>query len=180
MIKFSVGSYLIQVENGPSSPQDVDYYRRSAALVDEFDLQNTDRSRCFVSVSRKNDWPELVVLQTYSPSLPGGFEPGLLLVPETETLFIGAGIRLLAYRLNPLQRLWEDTCDTGFWHWRQFGNVILMSAELELAAWDSSGRKLWSMFVEPPWGYEVHVDRVLLDVMGVKSEFDLQHGPMSR
>jgi hypothetical protein len=52
-----------------------------------------------------------------------------------------------------------------------------MSAELELAAWDVHGRKLWTTFVEPPWGYRVEGGRVRLDVMGRGSSFDLTAGP---
>jgi hypothetical protein len=151
-------------------------YTERAALCEEFDLRNPEREHCCVSVSRATDWPELVVAQTFWPSA-GGFDPGVLLVPETEILFIGAGERLLAYRLGPFERLWEDKCDMGFWGWRQHGTHVLMSAELELAAWDCHGRKLWSTFVEPPWEYQVQENRVQLDVMGVKSEFDIANGP---
>jgi hypothetical protein len=52
-----------------------------------------------------------------------------------------------------------------------------MAAELELAAWNVQGKKLWSIFVEPPWIYEVHDNRIRLDVMGNVSEFDLNIGP---
>jgi hypothetical protein len=52
-----------------------------------------------------------------------------------------------------------------------------MSAELELAAWDLRGNKLWSIFVEPPWGYTVDGEQLHLDVMGMKASFDLVGGP---
>jgi hypothetical protein len=65
----------------------------------------------------------------------------------------------------------------GFFKWMQHGKFVLMSAELELAAWDSFGRKLWSTYAEPPWDYQVQEHRVQLDVMGIKSEFDLAKGP---
>jgi hypothetical protein len=87
-------------------------------------------------------------------------------------VFVGAGTSLLAYRLsNVVQRLWEDVADFGFWEWRRHGDLVLMSAETELAAWDIHGRKRWATFVEPPWSYEVHGDRLNLDVMGRKSSF---------
>ena len=69
--------------------------------------------------------------------------------------------------------------DVGFWGWRRHGDIVLMSAELEFAAWDVSGRKLWSTFVEPPWSYEILGDRVELDVMGRKSSFVAGIGPPS-
>jgi hypothetical protein len=76
-----------------------------------------------------------------------------------------------------LKRLWEDTADIGFWSWRQHGQFVLMAAECELAAWDASGKELWTTFVEPPWSYRVEADRVLLDVMETKSTFRIQTGP---
>jgi hypothetical protein len=58
------------------------------------------------------------------------------------------------------------------------GDVVFMSAELELAAWSTNGEKLWTMFVEPPWSYEVtDSDEVRLDVMGTITTFDKRQGP---
>jgi len=120
-------------------------------------------------------WPFLVVAQKFWPAV-AGFSPGVLMVPETRRLFIGAGERLLAYDIDGPRRLWEDRADTGFWHWHQHEDVVLMSAELEFAAWDTSGAKLWSMFVEPPWSYEIRGDQLQLDVMGVPSMFPIKTG----
>jgi hypothetical protein len=61
----------------------------------------------------------------------------------------------------------------GFWSWSVCPNAVLMAAELELAAWDRTGRKLWSRFVEPPWTFQVVNDEVHLDVMGERTEFPL-------
>lgn len=52
-----------------------------------------------------------------------------------------------------------------------------MAAELEFAAWDGEARKLWSIFVEPPWHYRIANELVLLDVMGQTSQFPLRSGP---
>jgi hypothetical protein len=51
-----------------------------------------------------------------------------------------------------------------------------MAAELELAAWDVSGRKLWTRCVEPPWEYAVAGEVVTVDVMGARSRIDLRSG----
>lgn len=123
-------------------------------------------------------WPALVVTQRYHPA-GAGFAPGVLLVPERRQLFIGAGTRLLAYqaRTGGWRRDWIDETPVGFWGWRRHGEVVVMSAELELAAWTGDGRKLWSTFVEPPWTYGVTDGRVVLDVMGEIRTFDLGRGP---
>lgn len=123
-------------------------------------------------------WPALFVAQRYSPDV-GGFDPGVLIVPETGLVLIGAGERLLAYRLDdPPVRLWEDAAEVGFWWWDRQGATILMAAELEFAAWNTHGQKLWAMFVEPPWSYSVQNGVIQLDVMDNLSTFSLLTGPL--
>ncbi len=153
-------------------------YRQNAALCDEFDLTASDGSLCFVGVGAVDDhWPRVLVAQRFSPGIRSGFGPGTLLAHDTSILFVGAGTRLLAYDLKGARRLWEDATDVGFWSWRQHGSTVVMAAEVELAAWSTSGEKLWSTFVEPPWSYRVHGEIVELEVMGQRSEFELCPGP---
>jgi len=90
---------------------------------------------------------------------------------------VGAGERVVAYDLATPRRLWVDGADTGFLGWAQHGDVVVMSAELELAAWTTRGEKLWSTFVEPPWDYTVVGDTIRLDVMGNERSFLLRGGP---
>ncbi len=153
-------------------------YARHALVLDEVDLTEPEGKTCFLAVARGGAWPFLVVAQRYSPAV-GGFHPGAAFTPETGLLFIGAGVRLLAYQLDPPRRLWEDQADVGFWGWRRHGEFVVMAAELELAAWDWHGRKLWTTFVEPPWDYSVEGGVVRLDIMGRQSSFPLASGPTS-
>lgn len=74
-------------------------------------------------------------------------------------VFVGAGTRL------------------GFWSWSAHEGTVLMSAELELAAWNSHGEKLWTTPVEPPWHYSVQQGVVTLDIMGETRSFPLFGGP---
>lgn len=170
----AVGDYVFKcVPDG--LPLIFDRYVEHARLVERFTLET--RSVCCLTVGRAREpWPFLVVAQGFFPS-GGGFNPGFLLAAETQRLFLGAGERLVAYDLMLPRRLWTDTAESGFWGWEQHGDVILMAAELELAAWTSAGEKLWTMFVEPPWGYVVENGSVLLDVMGRKSQFSIRAGP---
>lgn len=153
-------------------------YREHASFIEEFDLSDSEGRYWFLAVACSGkEWPTLVVEQRYSP-FQGGFHPAILLVPQSDMLFVGAGTRLLAYHLaDRPRRLWEDSTEFGFWSWNHFDGVILMSAELELAAWSAEGVKLWSMFVEPPWSYSVSQNTVHLDVMGTRSSFPLALGP---
>jgi hypothetical protein len=149
-------------------------YCKHARLVEEIGFGNPPVGTCFVAVKKRFAWPFLVVAQHYSPGGYAGFYPGALIVPETHLLFIGAGKRLLAYRLDRPEKLWEDSADMGFWNWERHEDFVIMSGELELAVWDIHGQKKWSRFVEPPWDYTIDGNLIQLDVMGKKSTFPLR------
>ena len=171
---------MVQMWQGDFPPL-FDLLTANADLAEQFGNlrgRNDEDGTVFcVSVnSQFQIWPALFVAQRYSPD-GGGFNPGVLIVPETRLVLIGAGERLLAYELNGLERLWEDATNFGFWWWDRQGEVILMAAELELAAWNLNGQKLWSMFVEPPWSYSVQNGVIQLDVMDNLSSFPLATGP---
>ncbi|WP_433200247.1 hypothetical protein ACQP00_28420 [Dactylosporangium sp. CS-047395] len=169
-----VGAGGLTVVVGGAAPASLSLYKRQAELVEDFPGAQTD-GFSLVAVRDEGDWPRLVVTQRYSPA-GGGFAPGVLLVPKRRQVFIGAGSRLLAYeaRGGTWRRQWEDRAEGGFWQWRRHGKTVLMSAELELAAWTCDGRKLWSTFVEPPWSYRVDGGTVTLDVMGAVRTLELR------
>jgi hypothetical protein len=157
-------------------PALLDQYVTRAALAEQIDLQRSDGKFCFVAVKRQgDDWPALVVSQRYRPA-DGVFFPGALVVPETNRLFLGAGTRLLCYDLAAPARLWEDNAECAFWSWRHDASEVFMAAELELAAFDHAGAKLWTRFVEPPWDFKLEPDRVILDVMGTITTLDRRTG----
>lgn len=158
-------------------PAMFDEYKSNASVVECHDLGSGEGDVFFAAVARQNAWPSLVIAQRFTPC-QGGFDPGVALVPATQTVFLGAGTRLVAYRLDdPPVRLWEDSAECGFWHWSVHPEAVLMAAELQLAAWDLSGTKLWTRFVEPPWTYAVADGQVKLDVLGQVSEFSVVAGP---
>ncbi len=177
MFSISLGGYTIDCQND-GLPDLMAEYAARATLAESIDLGSSNGKFAYLAVRRDTEWPFLVVAQRYEPA-GAGFEPGALLVPETGLMFLGAGTRLLAYDLKGPTRLWEDAADFGFFRWRRHDEVVLMSAELELAAWDSDAKKLWSTFVEPPWDYRISGRQVLLDVMGDETCFDLLTGPPS-
>jgi hypothetical protein len=153
---------LCQSEGLPSLYNE---YTRHATLLEDFDVRGYEGIACFIAVQPQNaQWPSLVVAQRYNNV--AGFHPGILLVPETNFLFVGAGERLLAYDLTAPARLWEDHTQAGFWNWARYKDLVIMSAELELAVWNTRGDNLYSTFVEPPWGYTVQDDAIHVDVMG--------------
>ena len=176
---FCCDQYIVTASVG-GLPSMYSQYISHAVLSEDLGIRSAEGTALFFAVGNSaRAWPDLVVALRFSPGPEGGFSPGILLIPERHLVFVGAGTSLLAYKLSPVGRLWEDVADFGFWGWKRHGDIVLMSAELELAAWDIDGRKMWSTFVEPPWSYEVHVDRVELDVMGQKSHFLAATGPES-
>jgi len=146
----------------------------TAKLVDELDLRQAEGRPCSFTVSQRG---KTLIVGTFRYELRGGLGPAIALVPEAHTLFIGAGQEIFCYDLTAPRRLWHDNADYGLWGWEVVRDTVLMSAELELAAWDQTGQKLWSTSVEPPWSYQVDADLVTLDVMGKISNFELRVGP---
>lgn len=120
-------------------PGTYDVHRRHAVLCEEIGLAGAEGDCWFPNVAAGGEpWPRLVAAQRYAPA-GHGLNPGIAFVPGTGVLFAGAGTRLLACALpGRPRRLREDTADTGFWHWPVHGPMVLMAAELELAAWDSA------------------------------------------
>jgi hypothetical protein len=177
----AIGEWQVVVASGV--PLIIDDYRDHARWSERFPGGGgDDHGFLFVGIQRpREEWPSLVVTQSFGPA-EMGFNPGVLIVPATERVFIGAGTRILCYAPDGLgwRREWEEETSVGFCGWRQHGDVVVMSEELELAAWTTDGRKLWRRFVEPPWSYTVADGVVRLDVMGAVSEFPLREGPRTR
>lgn len=174
MFNVTFNEYTLSMTEGLPTLYKV--YCEHARLVDEIDLKGTEDTVYCMTVKKRSGWPFLVVAQRCSADQDAGFHPGMLLVEETHVLFIGAGERLLAYRLDSPERLWEDQTYCGFWNWERYGEFVIMSAELELAVWDIYGQKRWSTFVEPPWSYELDADLIHLEVMGQRVSFPLNRG----
>ncbi len=179
MLHFCCGEYTVSASVG-TLPLMYSTFVEDAVLHEDLGIHSDDGTVLFFAVqSSSAHLSELVVALRFRSGAAVGFHPGFLLIPESRLILVGAGERLLAYELSPPRRLWEDATDFGFWRWRRHGDIVLMSGEVELAAWDINGRKLWSTFVEPPWFYEICGDRVNLDVMGRKSSFIAAIGPSS-
>lgn len=157
-------------------PELLSSYAARATFHENFDTPSLRDHVCFFAVTRRGEpWPFLVITQQYEPA-GGGFYPGALVIPETHRLFLGAGRRLLAYDLSLPARLWEDEAEFGFFSWSHYGDFVLMSAEIELAVWTSSGQKLWSRFADPPWEYQIEGSLVVkTDCQGVE-RLDIRTG----
>lgn len=121
---------------------------------------------------------ELVVSVAYAPGARAGFHPAVALIEETGVLFVGAGTHAYALDVKRGTILTAHPLELGFWQWKRVGELVLMSAELELAAFDLRGELRWTAAVEPPWSCVVQGDEVEVDVMDQpKRRFPLARGP---
>lgn len=171
----SIENWSLSIEDG-SLPSLYSSYVAHARFVDEIGIKEDSGKILFVGITPpSSSWPEIIVCQRYSPS-DGGFSPGILLVPETCTLFIGAGERIVGYDIRARQKLWEEPIDCGFWGWEKVGEHVLLVAEMEFGVWTSSGERLWSTYVEPPWDFHVNGNVIELNVMEKKRRLRISDG----
>src|SRR5687767_12102972 len=97
MFSVIVGKYHLLC-HPQTAPSIWDFHLERAKLAEQInDSYNEDAQTCYLSV-----WEEtrglLVLALTFQPA--GGVYPGILIVPETDLLFLGAGETLLAYDLT--------------------------------------------------------------------------------
>jgi hypothetical protein len=174
MLHATVGRYSIALA---TSPELVSYGERTNAVVKEsFVCDGDERSYLAVGLSESGCGPELLVEGWFSPGPSSGFFPSVLVAPDTGVAFIGAGSTALCFSLAPIAKLAHEQVEAGFWNWHLHGKFVLMSAELEFAVWSTSGKKLWSRFVEPPWHFTTQEELIVLEVMGHQQIFNLLNG----
>jgi hypothetical protein len=170
--------WRLLIEDG-SLPRAYDHYVRNAVFIDHVTSPSREGRDMFIAVARNSVgpgvWPEIVITLKYENS-QGVFQPGMLVVPDTSLLFIGAGECLLGYDLTRRQKVFEDWTEHGFLNWSRQGDYVVMSGEVEFGVWTTAGEKLWSTFVEPPWDWRVISECVELDVMGRLTTLRLDNG----
>jgi hypothetical protein len=158
LFKYTCGPYTISMAD--SLPPTYYSSCQRAQMVDAFEIEGAYSALCYLAVAHGHDRPFLIVTQRYSPGPSSGFYPGVLLVPETDLLFVGAGERLLAYSLSTPARLWVADLPGGFLQWERTREHIILASENELAVWDLHGQKRWDFPVTPPWQYAVEEDTI--------------------
>jgi hypothetical protein len=181
MPQIVVGDWHVTVHDG-RLPASYEWYAEHALLNEAFDIRAREGRPFFVAVStfgpaaREHGKPLLAVAQNVWPDYESGFDPGVLIVPETSLLFVGAGERLLAYDLQKPARLWEDHADCGFQAWGRYSDFVWMSAEIEFAVWRLDGTQLWTTFVDPPCDLSFADGLVTLDAFDKKRTLRMADG----
>jgi hypothetical protein len=130
-----IDRYKFSLFSGGLPEQYHELYRPYAQLLDEIDLDILERdpvdsSICFLAVQNDTMIGKYVLILAlgYSPAEPT-FIPSVMFVPETDTVYIGAGERALTYQLDPPLKLSEEEASVGFISWQRYQQYILMSAE---------------------------------------------------
>ncbi len=182
MFTTTIGDYTLIVDpDGLPTEERIKFFRIHADLYERFTFHGDKIRTCFVAVRRNVDWwpvlPFLVVQMEYMPMQLG--DPGVMLLPDTGRLFIGAGRRLVCYQLlDEPERLWESHALEEFFSWQRHGDVVIMAGLNELAAWDTKGNPLWwSDKPEHQWSYRVVDETVKLEIGTDITEFNLESGP---
>lgn len=174
MHKISIGKYTVVCDHKKS--YSFEKIIENAVMIETLICEKQHGEYVFYGITDCGLSPDLVIEGNYSPSSDAGFYPGLLIIPEEDILFFGAGDVVQVWNLAPYQKIDEYVPDCGFWSWSRSGDVVLMSGELELAGWDIKGKKLWSRYVEPPWYFTVHNDIVTTNVMDHEESFNIYTG----
>jgi hypothetical protein len=170
---FEVGAGGFRVVMSNDAPHGLDERR---VAVDRPGSADEDRPEVYVLVHRAGGAPTLLVVGRTRE----GFGCGVHVVPDTGVMFFGCGESVCAYDMATGTRLHQDITPYAFHSWNRHGEVVLMSGELEVAAFALDGTKLWSAAVESPWDYGVTGENMYTLVMGHKVEFPLKNGPGDR
>lgn len=175
-MKFNYGKYelTIHIEDEPAGFKE---WLQSADFTDVEDFRK-DETPIYVRVYHELSEEVFVIVFSSNPIGYAGFEPGFLVIPESQTLFIGAGTRAKTYNLKFKRKQFEKEFSCGFWGWARHKNLVIMQEELEFGVYTLNGLEKWSTFVEPPWEYEIEGDWVKLDVMGNVSYRHLETGEL--
>ena len=149
----SIGRYGIDFNQDPARP--------ASDLLDAPAESYGDPSQYehlgFVGVTVYRDDVAILRVNQFYEQMSESITPGVLIVPETDRLFIGAGSRMLAYDLTTRRRLWiEDAQEMMlFWGWLRRGQHVFAMGELELAVYGLDATPRFRIAADPPWPFEV-------------------------
>jgi hypothetical protein len=167
---FEVGAARFRVVLSMEAPEGLDERR---IHVDRPSAEDEDGEERYVLVHRAGGAPTLLVIG----HVREGYGCGVHIVGETGVMFYGCGESVCAYDIATGTKLHHDITPHAFHSWNRHDDVVIMSGELEVAAYALDGTKLWSATVESPWDFGVTGEKMYTLVMGHRVEFPLREGP---
>lgn len=174
MIQFNFDKYNIAVQIG-KEPDIFDMWLKHSSFND-MDGLSKEGTPIYIGAGKGEEWYNTVIAFRSDPIDYGGFHPGLLVAPETNTLFVGAGTVIRTYDLKQQKKRFEKELPCGFWGWIRHNDLVIMQEELQFGIYTLDGQEIWSTYVEPPWTFEIHGGLVTLNVMDEITYRDLRTG----
>ncbi|GAA4795372.1 hypothetical protein [Lysobacter hankyongensis] len=139
MLYTTIGRYSVSLS---SSPDVINRHTREFAVVTK--RLTTHESRgdyVAIGIADARLGEDPLVEGQYYPGPASGFHPGILIIPETDIVFIGVGTNVIVYSMAPISEIVHIQTEAGFWCWKRHGTSVLMCAELEIAVWSINGQK---------------------------------------
>ena len=136
----------------------------------------------FLGVTVYCDGVAVLRVHQFYEQMSQSITPGVLIVPETNRLFIGAGSRMLAYDLTTCQRVWIEDAQNMmlFWSWLRQGQCVFALGELELAVYELDATPRFRVPVDPPWTFEVSGDVLTVETDSERRGYSMADGtPMT-
>ncbi len=159
MLTITVDDYTISTIDGDPHGWPFPWQGSGAKITERLEIAGDTGTWCGLKISHR-DRPVLELVIKYPSEW---WKPGVLLVPESKVVFLEVSGRIYIYDLEAGLQIAYERIDFPSWWWHREGDTVLLVAELDLMAWDISGRKLWSTDIEPPHDVTVrdgvvHVD----------------------
>jgi hypothetical protein len=174
MIKFTIDIYTFLVHVG-EKPETFDRWIDRSVFTDLAGLKDRGTS-IYMGIEETDKLDMMVVAFNTQPIDDTFFHPQLFFVPETKTLFVGAGIKAMTFSLKEKVKISERSLAAGFWYWANHDKFIILVEELEIAVYDHKGHFIWEERAEPPWSYGLEDNILILDIMGNISKHKLDSG----
>lgn len=177
----TIDDYTISMIEGDPAEWPIPWQGSGAKLKERLEIAGDRGWWCGLRVDRRDE-PCLKLAIKYPADVWS--EPRVLLVPETAVLFLKVSGRIYLYDLRAGLQLAYERMDLPSWRWLRDGDTVLLVAELDLMAWDISGRHLWSTYIEPPHDVTVRDGVVYADAYRLAKKtkpgrwrFPLREGP---
>jgi hypothetical protein len=174
MLTFQIDKYNFCVQIG-DQPAFYERWLENSTFQDLEGLKNTG-TPVYIGIKEDEKWQMSTIAFKTDPIDNVFFNPELLFIPETQTLFIGAGRIASTYDLTNKTKVSERSLAMGFWYWARHDDLVILVEELEIGVYDCYGRHKWSAGTEPPSSYGIKDNILTLDIMDNISTYDLETG----
>ena len=130
----------------------------------------------YIGIEEADKLEMMIVAFNTEPIDDTFFHPQLFFIPETTTLFVGAGTKAMTFSLKEKIKISDRSLAAGFWYWARHDKFIVLVEELEIAVYEYDGHFIWGTSAEPPWSYGIEDNILTLDIMDSITKYKLDTG----